>query len=435
MNLFWEVSMSKRDDIIFTLKKDFSNGLRLDEEGIYKKYNFTRATFFRYKKLLAEQDFFLEKDKNTGFYYHPASDYSDIDMVYEPLTRDIVKEYAILSRLSRYKHGKTRMEIMKLFSIDSKTSSKEHMEDEDEKGIHIEKSKFYELINSMILNGFLLPKDGNVKTLDRNTKYIVNTDYVNLSIENDDKLYDFLEYIPYNKRINNKALSSLRKKIYILTGQSSNNEFFDENIFIQYGRGYRAFEDFEQYKRELIESCFDTNKIEFDYTSNSNKKPQHVRFSTGLAVYSQDKDILYLIGKHRHAIEIYNYAYISNLHTLNEENLEYGKKEYSTLFNKMFSISSDTKEHEICIEFKYTIANWQKLIKLANNRPSSSLVKNETTITYTDSVYGLPDFLAFLRSFGSDYKVKSCKSEDDIKKRLLTTINQTFERYGKESNS
>ena len=223
--------------------------------------------------------------------------------------------------------------------------------------------------------------------------------------------------------VQGKALRSLYKKISMATGCGEYYDY-DESVFLQYGRGYKMDKEISRYYLSLQQNHFKTNALLFNY------RGKKVIFSTGLVVYSQDKDMLYLIG-HKSGTrgkvkQIIKCSDISDISCTDKLNDQFNKPEYLEYLENMFSISAENKPEHVKILFEYSDEAYLKLERLCRLRVNAKIVLERGQLVYTDTITGMPDFEGFLRSFGYKFTVIS---PDSLKKSLNDTLQNILNLY------
>lgn len=220
-----------------------------------------------------------------------------------------------------------------------------------------------------------------------------------------------------------KALTSIYRKVALLDGYNSSLPS-DNSLFIQYGRGYEVDSKLATFYTALNINHFTTNILSFDYKGNS------IKFATGMVVYVQDKDELYLVGRKigTHNSSIIKFSEINNLTYTSENNNEYNAKKYYEYLTNMFSISVEVP-HEVEIRFHYSENNLIRLDKLCRLRINAQLHIEYDSIVFTDTISGLHDFANYLRTYGNSYTIIKPQLLSDM---LKTTFTRALERYTDE---
>ena len=195
-----------------------------------------------------------------------------------------------------------------------------------------------------------------------------------------------------------------------------------DSIFLQYGVGYSMDKEIGRYYSTLIENHFNTKVIQFLYRN------KQLTFSNGLAVYSQDKDMLYLIG-HKSGTkggtkQVVKCSDISNLTWIDKPNTEYNRSEYLEYLKNMFSITADKKTEYVEIHFDYSDEAYLRLKRLCELRENAEIKKHSKIIIYTDHISGLQDFDVYLRSFAHKY-TNICPQtlKDELNETRTKTLN------------
>ena len=159
-----------------------------------------------------------------------------------------------------------------------------------------------------------------------------------------------------------------------------------------------------------------------------------IKFKVGIVVYVADKDKLYMIGKHRNNKKlIIDLDAISGPIEVTEEvNDIYQDDYYIQIYEEMFSISVEPKEHVI-VEFKNYGRIYDKFKKLQEERPNASIhfSADSKEGIYEDDIRGMSDFAKFLRRFGRGVKVIA---PEKLKIEMKNSLCRLEQLYKEEHN-
>ncbi len=407
--------MNKSDTKLTELKKLFTDGHELSVYDIEQKLNIKRSRASSYLKDLKDAGLICKSClKNKIAYYKLASDYSD-DTIFSKIKTNDFYRYLIIVNLN---WPKSRTALYNDIFSDSDLSTL------------LPLSSFYNLTNKMLEERVLAGISRSEKGINNDSSRLYDTLFIyptgvsNSIILNIDTAEQAELNISVAPGMNQSdAIRSLYKKISMATNYTYDYEY-DNSIYLQYGRGYSMDKEINRYYKLLLQNDFHEKVIRFDY------KGKNTSFSTGMLVYSQDKDMLYLIG-HKSGTrgsskEVIKCSEISNISSTDEENTHFNSSDYIKYLHNMFSISSEDKPSEVEILF-YNNPNIQrKLERLVKLRVNSDIEYTPNGILYSDIVSGLPDFANFLRGFGYKYEVIKPLS---LKKMLHESIVKTMDTY------
>ena len=402
--------MRKEDRHFSKLKAEFISGKELSIYDIESILDIKRSRANDYVRTLKSEKF-IEKSatRNKIVFYKLSRSYTDIS-AYSSIKSDDLYRFLILICLSK---PLTRKELYeKIFENEHDISS-------------LPISSFYNIVNRMISEGILSTKlykskDNNgrnnqsLKLFPSGTKYPLILDI------------DTTEIATLNLKLSTgmlhgDSLKKVYKKISLASGINDESEATD-SIFLQYGVGYSMDKEIGSYYSTLLKNRFTTNVIQFLYRN------KQMTFSTGLAVYSQDKDMLYLIG-HKTGTkggtkQVVKCSDITNLTCIDKPNIEYNRSEYLDYLKNMFSITADKKTEYVEIHFDYTDEAYIRLRRLCEIRENATVRRHTNIIIYTDYISGLQDFAVFLRSFTYKYTIISPQSlKDELNETRIKTLN------------
>lgn len=396
-------------DKLDILSKAFISGKILSIKDIMALVSVNRSRAYDYITILSNRGLPLETKKEGRIAFYFLAEDSTNSCFYKELSNKDIIQYHILMLLRL-----RPMIAEKLYSELCMLST-------------IPQSTFYNVINEMLSNKLIIPStkkeyghgNNSGRTYEKRYLYPSGIDVpliLNINLDGQNTLKAKVA----SGQQHGKALISLCQKIAILTGDNE-TAALNDSTFIQYGRGYHMDSNIQKYYQILIDNQFDKNILSFKY------KGKPVKFDTGMVVYSQDKDMLYLLGRKigTHQTTILKFSEISEITYLKDLNKEYGKPKYNEYLANMFSISTDTP-YDVEVHFTYSSTTYQKLYKLTQLRTNAHLKKEGRKLIYTDRISGLSDFANYLRSYGSSFNIiKPARLKD----ALMTTVNRALSRY------
>ncbi len=418
--------MEKRDPKLVKLdklKKEFIDGKHLSIKDICLILDLNRTQAYSYINMLKNGGLRLctESEGHTKFYYLDRQA-ADI-MFYYPVNEIDILRFRILSALEKQPMVESDLYRVLEGEFPNQTSQ-----------IKVSQKKetlYNKTINSMLNEeGLLL--DHNINDEDKRYLYPSGNSYpLTLNINFED-IQNIISTVAEGQTQGN-ALRSLLTKIAVINGDNKSCHF-DDTHFWQYGRGYHTDDKLTEIYHNLINNHVRDKVLSFDYNG------QPVKLHTGLLVYSQDKDTLYLMGHNEgtrsHTINIYKYSLISNLEYIEKDNKEYldiaQTEKYLRFLNDMFSISTE-KAQKVIVHFKNTEENFRRIHRLSKLRLNSSIDISSIPgkIVYTDHISGLNDFADYLREFGNTYTVIE---PPELKNQTIECIERTINRYKELKN-
>lgn len=405
--------MKKQDLKLTKLKELFMDGGILSVYDIQEILNIKKSRASYYLGLLKSDDVIHVSYIKNRITYYALSDNCSDSSLYAKLTNEDIYKYLILINL--YK-PLTRLQLYEQIF--------ESYEDEYKP---LPLTSFYHIVDKMVDDGslttYIKKEKGTSGSRLYSQRYLFPTgNNIPIILTIDTAKQTDINFRVASGMLHGKALISLYNKISVATGNTFDYEF-DDSLFIQYGRGYHMDKLINQYYTLLLNNNFQTNAISFLY------KGKEIHFSVGILVYSQDKDMLYLIG-HRsgtkqRAKEIIKCSDIEKITSLDIENNQYGRIEYIKYLQNMFSISAEEKPEKVEIIFENSPDILIRLKRLQKLRVNASLTETPDGIIYKDEISGLSDFTAYLRGFGYKYKVITPESlKQSLKNTLINTLNK-----------
>ena len=150
-------------------------------------------------------------------------------------------------------------------------------------------------------------------------------------------------------------------------------------------------------------------------------------FSTGLLVFSVEKNRFYLLGEAAQKRIIIPVDAILQAEKAEEKNTIYNSVEYKRIFAEMFSVSVDDP-CEVRVRFQDKFNIREKVESLCRARPTARLdtIAGKEEFIYTDTIRGLNDFARYLRGFGSSAIVEE---PADLRERMMNSSRKVMENY------
>lgn len=385
------------------IKKEFQSGKQLTVYNIEKLLGIKRSRAMDYIKTLKSEGFIQKLGtSNKKAIYGLASS----ELIYDPLSHEDVYRQIVL--LNLYK-PMTRYALY--------MQAMDHLE-------NLPISSFYRVINRMMEENIICEFKDSSNAAHPQTYIYPSGNGNNIILNIDVYGQSNILLRSASGMVQGDALRRLYKKISITTGCGEYYDY-DETVFLQYGRGYKMDKEINRYYHSLQQNHFKTNALSFTY------RGKKVIFSTGLVVYSQDKDMLYLIG-HKSgtrgkAKQIIKCSDISDISYTDKVNDQFNKQEYLEYLENMFSISADNRPEQVKILFDYSDEAYLRLERLSKLRVNAKISLENDQIIYTDTVTGMPDLEEFLRSFVYKFTVIA---PDSLKKSLNNTLQNILNLYG-----
>lgn len=408
--------MKKQDLKLAKLKELFMNGEALSVYDIETILEIKKSQASKYlSKLKSEGVISVSHIKNRISYYTLTTTCSD-ESLFSVTTKEDVYKYLILINLYE------PMSIRELY--------KEIFGNEENESLPL--SSFYNIVERMIKDKTLLTRSGKTQSKFCQRSYDVLLLYpsgrnTSLVLTMDMAKQTEINFRAASGMPGGDALNRIYQKIAVATGNTDDaylDDYYDNSLFIQYGRGYKMNKQIHLYYTQLLKHNFQTNALSITY----NRK--RLIFSVGLLVYSQDKDKLYIMGHQsgtrKKAKKVLRCDKIEDYASTNIINNQYDPEEYIEYIKSMFSMPSLEKVENVEVIFDNTPGNLIRLKRLKKLRVNASLEITPEGIIYKDDISGMEDFRAYLRSFGYRYKVIS---PDSLKKKTLETLQNTLKRY------
>ena len=182
---------------------------------------------------------------------------------------------------------------------------------------------------------------------------------------------------------------------------------------------------------------YDRKKLALSYEGRRGDSMELTAFSTGLLVYTADKDRLYLIGEEQGQngrIFILDVSKIKDLKETDRENEVFQSEDYMKMFREMLVVDTDPPEQvRVAISGgnPNLIRKFERHVRVRNEgleegREQAHLTKENEDYIYSDTVRGTAELARFLRQYGRSVTVLGPES---LKEKMLFTANRALERY------
>lgn len=405
---------SKINEKLKLLYEAFNKESTLSIADIMNILSCNRTSAYNYLARFEESGYKLIKttEKKMAYYsIKKCADDHDTELTYIPLTGKIMFKHEIINRLQQ-----------------GSATAKELAQ------IGITTSYLYKLLGEMVHDKDII-KDASSYFL--NTKKHPTT----LSLSENDiiktgtQLSNIAKSNPYYVQ-----LKSIGDKINLTLGNIVQGDNTLDNYII-YGHKQFHFKHIADTLTRLDSYDYATHLLQIEYRTKSCEIIS-VTFSTGMIVYSLEKDSVYLMGKCNNDNIIIRYDSITHISETDEINRHFNSDEFKELYDTMFSISVD-KPVKVVVEFENIFNIRKKLEQLCAQRQSAGKLqfinhkKSNTTdthervdkIVYTDTISGLSDFAAYLRRFG---RAATVIEPQELKAMIDFSVNRTLERYLQE---
>lgn len=191
--------------------------------------------------------------------------------------------------------------------------------------------------------------------------------------------------------------------------------------FICYGKTYLDQQQITALYGKLQGISFDKYQLSIHYQSK--KGTRSALFSTGLIIYSVEKNKVYLLGYAKghesDFLMIINLDTITDILVMDIPNKHYQSQEFKNIYKEMFSISIEPLVHVKVLFPKLPHID----VKLKNlhmyRKSTSTLQYTDDSIIYEDDLRGIHDFRNYLRGFGNNYTLlEPAESVADICENL-----------------
>lgn len=405
-----------------------------------------RQSVYNYIKRLEENGCtFTKFTQHNHIYYSLNQDATTTEeLLYEPLTFDVLRKYTILQQLQQGAVPKEKLKDK--FAFYSKTThpqktvdlspplteacTEELIECRDCTPLDIGMTHYYHLLNDLIAAG-------EIECNHSTQKYFLTGKNIPLQMVLDEdtlyKLHISLETITSGTPYYNQ-FKSIYNKTSLLLGDVTDSTPYFEN-YIVYGKKMDGLTNISEQLKNITTHNYQNKVLQIHYQTK-NQGERSVLFAVGMLLYSVEKDILYLIGEEysqKNETQTYPYSII-NVSTINhmEETIIthscYRSAYYEELFHAMFSISIETPV-SVKVEFDRILNIERKIRHLTKQRNYANCEILENKIIYTDKISGLSDFAMYLRKFGRNAHVIEPPA---LKDKMKYSITQTLYRYEEE---
>lgn len=177
------------------------------------------------------------------------------------------------------------------------------------------------------------------------------------------------------------------------------------NNFLCYGKTYLAQQQINILYGKLNPVPFDRRVLSVRYRAKNGILT--ILFSTGLIVYSVEKNRMYLLGRshvqNTERLTIINLDTVIDIRETDLPNTHYQTQEFRKIYTEMFSISIEPLTH-VRVRFQNLPHIEAKLKILSLHRKATCrFAYTGDYILYEDDLRGINDFRNYLRSFGHHY--------------------------------
>lgn len=329
---------------------------------------------------------------------------------YEKITYSTLRHWLILFTLSRHKKPMTFEELTTAYqrynacSYSSDTLHKDLQELQKNKYIHFsDKTYTYKLTNKY--NHYITP-------------YI-------------DDLYYFSDH--YSQQMESTPNGLELKRFYdmstiILNGFEDSDSCETNENYIVHGKRNKLDAATAKAYEKLNEVPYQARKLNIKYKTNGGEVLTVLDFSTGLVVYSVEKNRMYLLGELSDNKIIIAIDSIIDIQFTEKRNTIYNSDLYKkVIFNEMFSVSIDNLE---AVEVLFDNENFIrfKIETLTKKRPDAKLTYNEeiNKFVYTDKLRGMADFASYLRQFS---RGAFALKPESLRKSLSDSTQRVIDNY------
>lgn len=383
-----------------------------------------RKSAYNYIERLEEKGYSFESKtiRNTRYYSIIKDTFAD-DLLYQPVTADILRKYTILHELQNNPIAKK--ELHKKFTIYKNTESPT---DSDRIPLDIQMTQYYKCIKDLTDNGDIQLNESDQKyyLTGKNLPLQISLDYdglFNLNIELSTAVRGTAYY---------EQLKNLYQKTCLLLGTIDDDTAYS-NHFLVYGQKISGLSSVTEKLQQITRFDYRHKVLQIDYTTKRGKDIS-ILFAVGMVIYSAEKDILYLLGS-----ELTDDADMQNLlHTIidvsditrvEETDIRhscYKADFFVKSFESMFSISLEESAN-VKVEFDRVANVERKINYLKSQRVNAAIQVTESKIIFTDTVSGLADFARYLRRFGKSAHVIEPPA---LKDKMRQSAERALARYG-----
>ena len=411
---------------VTALAKALGEHEKLSVAEIMELLQCNKKSVYNYLGRLAEAGFVLQRQQ-TGHtvYYSFEKNGSGETAGYVPMSLDILRKYTVIQKLQDGMIDKDALRSK--FTVYQKgdelkgSASSRHYNTKTLLDVRL--TKYYSLIKELEEAQELTSRSG---------KYCLTGKGIPLQLRlSEDDLYNINEALITIPRNNPyyKQLHKIWENTTVLIGDPG-DRFQDS--FILYGRKNTRMQHITDLMHKLDKADYTRFITRIDYLSRQGRLYRQL-FKTGLIVYSEEKDTLYLLGESRDlsddgswlptiidAESIQYYEETRDTHRL------YHSQPYLDRFDTMFGVSMDEPEN-VTVMFENTGSIKRKLQILDKQRKHARLEYKDNMIIYRDCISGMGDFAAYLRRFGKSVRVEEPAALKYLMERGVT---RALKRYG-----
>lgn len=366
-----------------------SSGLTMNE--ITTKLQTTRQSVITYFHELPALGYELRKRQEGKKVFYHLDLISDSSSSYLNATKDFVRKYLILRELDE--QPLTNKKLWERFSQNSDPSS----------SLCVGNTRFRQLVNELVEEGDLILCDKMYHPSGKNYPFTYQMEL--------DRLFSLqmqLQSLSQKHPLHNQY-QQIEQKIKTILGELDMDDDTADS-YILYGKPYQTRAKLKEGIEHLCRYPY-KNKV-LQYRFDSKKGEQCIYLSTGMVVYSAEKDTLYIMGTQYDPETVFEPPVyyiireetILDIQTTEYENTQYMSAGYMDIYDSMFSISTDPA-NEVEIHFDFQIHTKEKLEKLVKNRTHAALTHSGETLIYTDTVRDFADFFRYLRQYGDSYTI------------------------------
>lgn len=371
-----------------------------------------------------------EKEGRTVYYYLSNSTQTSLsDSVYTPMTLDVIRKYTLARVIQKV--PLTAAELLDHFDFGQDTFKYEN----DTYSLDIQRTASYELINELIDSA-----EFRESPTDKKLHLSGNTIPLCITV-NDSEMMDItnlFESLPPNSAYY-KPLLSVYRKLQLQLGMPDADSPNYDNYLI-YGRQHTSMAEIPKPLLSIFKQPYTTNVLSLSYRKKDGTS-MAMLFAIGLIIYSEEKDLFYLIGRRYIEQEdtfapddtVLLAASIEAVKKTKVKHSLYNSAQYQQMYREMFSISTQAPE-KVIVRFAGLSSIERKIKNLMHQRPDSSL-RTETDesgteyLVYTDIVRGLDDFAAYLRQFGRAAVVIEPAS---LREKMIHSFDRSLAAYREE---
>ena len=417
--------------------------------------NCNRQSVYNYIKRLEQTGYTFIKftQKNHTYYSFQQDNSIPEEILYEPMTFDILRKYTIIQQLQQgavpknklknkfaFYHKTTQLQKTANLSPSltdecaegtKKEATEENLvEERDCTPLDVGVTYYYRLLHDLIAAG-------EIEFNHATKKYFLTGKNIPLEMVLDkdtlDKLHIILKTITNGTPYYNQ-FKSIYNKTSLLLGDVTDVTPYFEN-YIVYGKKMDGLTNIAEQLKNITTHDYQNKVLQIRYQTKKQGE-RSVLFAVGMLLYSVEKDILYLIGEEysqKNEAQTYPYSIInvSTISQIDETIVThscYHSAYYTELFHSMFSISIETPVH-VKVEFNRILNIERKIRLLTKQRKYAHCEILENKIIYTDKISGLSDFAMYLRKLGRSAHVIE---PPVLRERMKDSVERTLQRYKEE---